>query len=73
MMYKKTTPTDAADMMHSNPHFTVGAFVCMHHLRLQIVPHKQNKIDAGVMRHLKHLCFPLKTDASEFLYEIMNA
>ena len=25
------------------------------------------------MRHLRHLRFPLKTDASEFLCEIMNA
>ena len=34
------------------------------------------KVDAGIMRHLRHLCFPLKTkksDASEFLCEIMNA
>ena len=32
-----------------------------------------SKVDAGIMRHLRHLCFPLKTDASEFLCEIMNA
>ena len=22
-----------------------------------------HKIDSGIMRHLRHLCFPLKTDA----------
>ena len=54
---------------------SIHSFVCVK-VYTQIPLTFCYKVDAGIMRHLRHLCFPLKTEksyASEFLCEIMNA